>query len=492
VNASDRESANLYFSGYFKLDPGLLEQYGAFDISVVSDLPLFVDPFLLFHSDRTEYQALHEDIVKYLKFLRDKATPDLDPDLIASWYRFKEVKQNWLGFTVLGNGGRGLGSAFARALHSSLGSILSNLGDEQITRGTHLEKLALIKGGVGRDNISDFTTNLIKGFLLEYTQKFARDQMNAQDCDTFSVARAVFNYDTEAWESRRYFLPRLCGDYVILTPFDILTRDDTWISHSDMIRQFHKLPESVTDGVLRAQINHYFGSLLGAKPTSGEIAAAAQSTINKYPELVDHYIREKEDSGDSAQGISKEKREDLRDALVLQVRQAIPDIEEKSDFYDKPSGSYREVLERVREFKDYVENRDGYRVINRGGKPFSKETEVQIFFGLVWYRSEFDVNREVNNGRGPVDFKVSKGSLDKTLIEFKLGSNTALKRNLENQVAIYERANGTRSSVKVIVCYTAEDQDKVARVLRELNLQNEEAIVVIDARSDNKPSASTA
>ena len=31
---------------------------GALDISVVSDLPLFVDPFLLFNSENAEYQAL--------------------------------------------------------------------------------------------------------------------------------------------------------------------------------------------------------------------------------------------------------------------------------------------------------------------------------------------------------------------------------------------------------------------------------------------------
>ncbi len=41
----------LYFSDYFRIDPSVLEDYGAFAISVVSDLPLFVDPFLLFNSD---------------------------------------------------------------------------------------------------------------------------------------------------------------------------------------------------------------------------------------------------------------------------------------------------------------------------------------------------------------------------------------------------------------------------------------------------------
>jgi len=202
----------LYFSQHFGVPPTVLEDYGAFDISLASDLPLFIDPFLLFNSQKPEYRDLHEGMIRYLVFLRDRATPDLDPGLIKAWYMFQEVKQNWLGFTVLGNSGSGLGKDFARALHNSLGSILKGFGSESITKSAHLEKLALIKEGVGRDNISDFTTNLIKGYLLEYTQAFAQAHLSPDQRGTFSIARAVFNYETETWESRQYDLPALRGD----------------------------------------------------------------------------------------------------------------------------------------------------------------------------------------------------------------------------------------------------------------------------------------
>lgn len=33
--------SNLYFSEQFGIDPNVLEEYGAFDVSIVSDLPLF-------------------------------------------------------------------------------------------------------------------------------------------------------------------------------------------------------------------------------------------------------------------------------------------------------------------------------------------------------------------------------------------------------------------------------------------------------------------
>ena len=69
----------LHFSQYFDVTPAQLREYGAFDISVVSDLPLFIDPFLLFTSEKQEYQDLHESILTYLRYLRDVATDDLDP-----------------------------------------------------------------------------------------------------------------------------------------------------------------------------------------------------------------------------------------------------------------------------------------------------------------------------------------------------------------------------------------------------------------------------
>ena len=76
--------------------------------------------------------------------------------------------------------------------------------------------------------------------------------------------------------------------------------------------------------------------------------------------------------------------------------------------------------------------------------------------------------------------RASFGSGDKSLIEFKLGGNTQLKRNLEKQVAIYEKANRTRNSVKVIVYYTEKDEQKAKGILKRLKLENEESIVLID------------
>ena len=186
------------------------------------------------------------------------------------------------------------------------------------------------------------------------------------------------------------------------------------------------------------------------------------ATIRRYPEVIDYYIRLKEQTGAEAESVSMEKVQEISDLFVHQLRRVVDDIRAKTNFYELGLSSYDAALERAKAFKYYVENQDGWRVINRAGQQFARETEVQLFFGIIWFGSIFDVNREVNNGRGPVDFKVSIGSADKSLIEFKLASNSKLKQNLEKQVEIYEKANQTATSVKVIICYTEAHQTRVA------------------------------
>ena len=61
-----------------------VERYGAFDISLIADLPLFVDPFLLFNSRKKQYREIHDRMIAYLRFLRDKSAAFLvDPPYTA-------------------------------------------------------------------------------------------------------------------------------------------------------------------------------------------------------------------------------------------------------------------------------------------------------------------------------------------------------------------------------------------------------------------------
>jgi hypothetical protein len=514
------QDLRIYFSDFFNVSRQTMNTYGVFDVSLINDLPMFIDPFLLFNSERPEYKALHDDMIKYLTFLRDKSIDsELDKGRMYAWYIFKEIKQNWLGFSLSGNRGRGLGPDFAIALHKNFNTTFKEFGEEDIPESPHFEKLTLFDSGVGKDNVSDFTTNLIKKYLLEYTQEFARLHIDPALTKNLAVERAYFNYKTETWVSKTYRLPTLFGDFVLLTPLDLLTKDDLWINQRDLVGDYSEIVDSIRNVQLRSQINNYFSHELSViiarkeqkrrealakkrrskkpiqfmrplEPTEADRKVVKWKAIRKFPELIDYYLAVKEKHGDKAVRQSRENVEQIKNQFIKQVESLVALLQEHTNFYSEPTDSYDAALKRALYLKDVIENNDGWRIFYPNGYPITRERDVHILYRLTWFASAFDVNSESNSGRGPVDFAISKGSANKALAEFKLASNPQLADNLEHQTPIYQKAHRTKKSVKVIVYYNEAELARVKSIVRQLGLEKDQSIVLIDARNDNKQSAS--
>lgn len=479
----------IYFSDFFEVVPEIVENYGAFNISLLNDLPLFIDPFLLFGSDKEDYKELHEEIISYLVFLKNKSEEGIDNKAqIKSWYLFPEVKQNWFGYSKIGNSGSGLGMKFGKAFSSSMHMVFDDLGNEKVTQTSHLEKASLFRIGIGKDNISDFTTNLIKNYLLNYTQNFAKKYIDSKFLRMHKADKVYFDYDLERWMPKEFLLPTYNDDFVLLTPKDILTKDDTWINKSDLKENFSRICNSIPNDQLRNEINNYFKNQLPSlskrkrKHTQKERSRAIQATIDRYPVIMKWFIKEKEESKTGARSIANDKVFEVEKIFVKNLRQFVTLLEKETDFYKIDSdSSYKEAMKRVQYLKDFIENNDGYKLFYIKGEPIKKETDLQLLYRLTWYASDFDVNREPNNGRGPVDYSISMGAKDKTLVEFKLAKNTKLKQNLINQVGIYEEANKTKLSIKVILYFDESEEDRVHKILKELKISGHKNIILIDA-----------
>lgn len=483
----------IYFSDFFGIDHEIIEGEGFFNISLLNDLPLFIDPFLIFCSEKEEYQHLHQSIIDYMVYLRDRAIeiPEPNTGMLEAWYKFPEVKQTYLGFCENGNRGSGLGNDFAQALHTGLKDIFSDFGRESITKSPHLEKLCLIKERVGKDNISDFATNLIKGYLLEGTQAFAKEYLDPSLCKTFlNIPRVNFDYSMGIWKSESYYLPCYANDYVLLTPSDMLVRSDTWINKTDLYKQIPSIGLSLPDAALRFEINQYFHGFLSQKPSQGERILAAQRTIHRYPVILDYYIRRKEDNENDAIKEGVQEVEAVHLVFIDQLQKLVEQLKAETDFYYTRPNSFDEAMERVMHLKHVIEHCDGYRWFYDRDKPIRREADLHVLYKLACYDTHADVNSEVNNGRGPVDFKLSNSRKDSTLVEFKL--TRTLKKNLEKQVDVYKDANNTDKAIKVIMFFSEEEEAKTNKILNELGLYGKPGIVVIDARADNKPAASKA
>lgn len=483
----------VYFADVFGVTEEVLENYGAFNIALVNDLPLFVDPFLLYDSADEKYRHLHDDIITYLCFIRDRALADeLSDASISHWLKFKEVKQNWLGFSTEGNAGTGLGPHFGHLLARNLKTVFADFGRETVTRSSHLEKLGLLAGGVGRDHLSDFTTNLIKGFLLEYTQAFARAHLAADRVRRFRVERVTFDYESRRWRDGSFDLPYHRGDYVLLTPKEILTRDEAWISQADMLDRFTDIRAALPDAELRHLVNEHFERQISERSTNKERREAALRTAGAFPKVLDFYIRGREDSAPEAHRASDTKVRYTETQFITNVKALIDEHLAGTEFYRQRDDSYEESLRRVLYLKHVIEDQGGHRVFYVDGVPVRREVDLDVMFRLTWMGTALDLNAEVNNGRGPADFKVSHGKADATIVEFKLAKNTSLERNLEHQTAIYERASDAARSIKVIVYFSEAEFDRVQRILERLDLVGREDVVLIDASLATKVSASLA
>jgi len=479
----------IYFSDFFDVDPLEIEKFGAFNISLINDLPLFIDPFLLFGSNKAEYKKLHDSILRYLIFLKEKSELGVNKESqIKSWYLFPEVKQNWFGFSKIGNGGSGLGSKFGKSMSASMHIVFDDLGNEMITQSSHLEKAGLFEIGVGKDNISDFTTNLIKEFLLEFTENFAVKYITTKHLKKVKVDKVYFDYRMERWMPKEYTLPFIFGDYVLLTPKDILTKDDNWINSNDLRGDFTRVCSAIPNDQLRHEIGNYYRNFLPKlnkekkRNTQKEIAHAIQETVRKYPEIIKYYVKTKEENKLGAKNLSEQKVKEIEAFFIENITEFVELLLSETKFYDLgPNNSYDEAIKRIGYLKQVIENNDGYRLFYVNNQPIKREEDLQIIYRLTWFASDYDINREVNNGRGPVDYAISKGSEDKTLVEFKLASNSKLKQNLDKQVEIYEKANNTKRAIKVILYFDAVEFTKVSKILKELKLNRSPNIILIDA-----------
>ncbi|MCX6752153.1 MAG: hypothetical protein NTZ87_01490 [Candidatus Nomurabacteria bacterium] len=492
-----KKDTRVSFCAYYGIEKNKLNEAGFFNISLISDIPLFIDPFNLFYSDNKEYEALHDEIIKYLSFLRDysirKGGQKLEKSDVDLYFRFPEVKQNWFGYSYVGNDGKGLGKKFANALNENFYKLF-NTG----TPG-HIEKLALVADRVGKDCISDFTTNLIHAYLANITQKFAEANINKDELGIFTIKKAEFDYKYETWKPKTFKLPKFNGDYVLLTPKNLLTKEETWINKNDFIENFDEIPYSMSNEALRAQLIKYFNAKLNEYSEekidrkSGKIKLvrtaktkrlATKATIIEFPQAIDVYIKKKEETGENAEKLSSSYVKETEDFKENQYTHFITNTEG----FNKVPTTYDEAKVRANYFKECVETDLYIDFYDKDGVPASEDW-VQRQFLYVWGGTISDVYREPKKARGRADYIVSRGAPDKCVVEFKLASSSSLEQNLENQLNEYKRLNKAQHGLWIIVVFNNDEYQKLQIIIEKLKL-NREDIVIIDARKENKQAPS--
>jgi len=199
------------------------------------DLPLSIDPFLLYKSRDETLRALHLQLLSIfeqgIQLFQSGDRPGLDY-LID----FPEVDEIGFGYSADTIGGRGLGTQLNQLLADTL--VASPMLQERGLR--HIEELQLVSIGVGPDRVSDIAGNVLKRYLIEYTQQQA--ELWGIPLTKYMPVNHYFDFDDWEWSDGHFDLPRnpISGLPIMLVPRRIV-RLLPWINYDDYVRTDFRL-----------------------------------------------------------------------------------------------------------------------------------------------------------------------------------------------------------------------------------------------------------
>lgn len=148
--------------------------------------------------------------------------------------------------------------------------------------------------------------------------------------------------------------------------------------------------------------------------------------------------------------------------------------------------SLKASMEILTYFKNWVENNKGWDII-QGASSRNREKIVQRIIhlsGLCYIQANnLDMSCEPDEGRGPVDFKVSRGQ-DITIIEVKLSTNPNYRHGYETQIEEYGKAENTSKLIYVLIDMGNPGKVKTIERIYAENLKSEKKtpeILIINA-----------
>ena len=128
------------------------------------DIPLYVDPFLLWRSPSQQDQALHTSLVNSFNRLNWLLRKGRDGEAVQNLILASECDEVGLGVSLTRKGKR-IGEGAAREILE----LFRRIPEYGQFGFTHFEEIQLYVEGISRDRVSDIACNFLKSFLVDYT-----------------------------------------------------------------------------------------------------------------------------------------------------------------------------------------------------------------------------------------------------------------------------------------------------------------------------------
>jgi hypothetical protein len=463
----------MRFSEAFKVQRGQHDDWFDPDLSI--DTPLFIDPLLLLMSNQRWHDAHSELIAHFTQcyelVAKSNSFESNSAKVAARMLTFPEPSEFCLGYTAAGTRGAGSGRGFAKKLLESI-NVAIKAG---LTNPSHIEELGILNERFGADRISDATCNVLKAHFIAYTQEVCKRHNIPMECR--EVKNARFNKERKNWISEEVELPiNKKSDFpIILVP-------EKFLNNLPILNAGSWFNSNLNDD-LRTDLN----LKIGQQVNKARIVTLARQNASRVREWVDQVASENNLAGYNF----------TRDPMGVIQFDRQPVIFASKNPLDREKVATQEDLSLIVEdilhkFKIFIEEQRGWELLWNSDETEKPESAVQLaFLGMArHYLAQYDVelDREVELGRGPVDFKVSSGSKRKLLIEVKKLNNGRFWNGLERQLPSYLASDGSIEGWFIAVRYrdkrSAESKLKDLSVrVNKLNTDTQKIrFVSIDAR----------
>lgn len=194
------------------------------------DIPLYVDPFLLWKSPSLQDQSLHTAITNSFNYLNFLIKKERSEEALSMLINLSECQEVGLGVSKTRNGVK-----IGKVQGQKILALFRDIPEYSQFGFTHFEIIQLYISGISKDRISDIACNYIKSFLIDYTI----EQCEINKIPTEGVILdSIYNYKTNAIDiNQKTYLPvnPTTKDPIIFTPKRWL-RFNPWINYEDYFK----------------------------------------------------------------------------------------------------------------------------------------------------------------------------------------------------------------------------------------------------------------
>jgi len=196
------------------------------------DIPLYLDPFLLWKSPSQQDNALHLILINTFNklgkiYLQSEDKKEKLVDVLVELSECSEVG--------LGSGKTKKGLKISTKTSNEILELFSIIPEYKTTGVSHFEEIQLYVNNISKDRISDFSCNFLKSFLIDFTQ---------DECKKYNIPMKifkdvrVFNSNTCKIEDEELLLPfNPEGSIPIIFVPKRWLRYTPWINYEDYFQK---------------------------------------------------------------------------------------------------------------------------------------------------------------------------------------------------------------------------------------------------------------